>query len=135
LSIKIVLAPYKDPAYGLDWPEQTPIIIKEVAEHLSNYPEGKIEYKTKETDHGIGADWPTITFEIISIAGLVFFGIPALHKKIRETLSEWKKIKQNFDKLVDWIQKKNPCSLIQKNMHFSRHLSTLSQKPTFWTSN
>ena len=101
-----MLNSYEDPTQGLDWPEQTPIIIKRLKTHFQAYPEGKIEYHIEETDHGIGADWPTITLEVLGIAGGVFFGIPALHRKIRETITEWKQIKKTVDSFLEWLGRK-----------------------------
>ena len=108
MSVKIVLTPYEDPATGVDWPEQTPIVIKRLQELLCSYPGGEVEYRIKETNHGIGADWPTITLELLGIASVLFFAIPALHKKIRETLTEWKTIKKELDSFCEWLIGKEP---------------------------
>jgi len=133
MSIKFVLYAYED--YGcedeaddLDWDDKTKLMEKELSCHISKYPEGKIEYLLKETDHGIGADLPTITIEILNIAGLVLFAIPALHKTIRETLKEWKTIKQNIDKVVNWIQKKKPIFVYPKKYAFLKVLEHLEPK-------
>jgi hypothetical protein len=128
MSIKIVLTPYKDPADGLDWHEQTPIIKKELNEYLSSYSEGKIEYNILETDHGIGADFPTITLEIIKIAGLILLGIPELHKNIRESFSEWKTIKQEVEKLFNWLGKKGSIATYSIEYAFLKALDHLEAK-------
>ena len=33
--MEIVLAPYEDPSQGLDWPEQTPIILRAITYRVS----------------------------------------------------------------------------------------------------
>lgn len=128
MSVKIILAPYKDPAEGLDWHEQTPLIRKELHGILSNYPFGKVEYKIEETDHGIGADLPTILLEIIGIGSTLFFGVPALHKKIRETIGEWKKIWEEVKNFIKWINKKQPIISYSKEIAFLKALEFLETK-------
>jgi len=104
MAVGLVLAPYKDPAEGLDWSEQTMIIKQRLKTNLDSYPEQPLEYALRETDHGVGADWPTITIELLKWSAL-FFSIPATHKLIRETVQEWKEIKKTLDKIVAWIKK------------------------------
>jgi len=99
--MKYILAPYKDPASGLDWDEQTPIIKKDIQDLLADYDD-TIQYEILETDHGKGADWPTIALLVLN----AFFVIPAFHKKIRETISEWKSIYENACNLTNWISEK-----------------------------
>ena len=99
--MKYILAPYKDPASGLDWDEQTSIIKKRIQDRLSEYDD-TILYKIVETDHGKGADWPTIALLLLN-ASLV---IPEFHKKFRETISEWKLIYKNACRLTNWISEK-----------------------------
>ncbi|MDA2933460.1 hypothetical protein MYX82_03865 [Acidobacteria bacterium AH-259-D05] len=103
MAVKLVLAPYEDPVKGLDWQEQTPMVKQRLETKLDSHPEGPIEYVLKETDHGIGADWPTITIEFLKWGGLLF-SIPAAHRLIRETIQEWKEIKKTLDKIIAWIQ-------------------------------
>jgi hypothetical protein len=67
--MKFILTPYKDPASGLAWNEQTPIILERINKSISEL-EYNIEYKTSESEHGKGADLPTITLEIVS-SGIV----------------------------------------------------------------
>ena len=52
---------------------------------------------------GAGADYPVVILRILEIGGLILLGVPAMHKKIRETLSEWCKIKKNIDKFIAWL--------------------------------
>lgn len=104
MTFRFVLVGYEDPSAGTDWPEQTPAIIKRVNELLRRYPGGPLEFQVKESNHGRGADWPTITVSLITVAGVLLFGIPAAHKKLRETIEEWRKIKQNVDRVIAWIE-------------------------------
>ena len=108
MSTRFVLMPYSDPAEGLNWEEQTPLhherISKAITDHFSNH----LQFKLHETDHGIGADWPTLTLELIGTATGLFFGIPALHKKIREAISEWRQIKNEISKFISWIKRNEP---------------------------
>ena len=101
--MEIVLSPYKDPSLGLDWPEQTPLIEAGLRARLSKWHAGSVEYQIRRTNHGLGADWPTITLALLSVAGTLFFAIPAAHKKVRESLEEWKKIKENLERLLAWV--------------------------------
>jgi len=98
--MEIVLAPYKDPANGLDWDQQTPVIKKEIEGLLDKYSK-KLNYKLSETDHGKGADWPTITLVIY-----LFFTIPKFHKKIRETIAEWKLIYIEISDIIKYVADK-----------------------------
>jgi hypothetical protein len=100
--VELIIAPYKDPADGLDWPEQTPIIMEKLENTLGSYDE-KVQFQFLEKDIGLGASWPVIAIEISVIAGTAFFAIPAAHKKIRESLQEWKLIGNKFLKLIDFI--------------------------------
>jgi len=97
--VEIILAPYKDPSEGLDWHEQTPIIIQRIDELLSGYEEA-LEYTVRDDNLGVGADWPVIIVTVGSIAGAAFFLIPEAHKRVREALEEWKLIGENIKKLI-----------------------------------
>ena len=103
MPVSIIVSPYKDPALGPDWIEQTPQIFESIVERLSAYPNGPVEYLAHETDHGIGADWPTIVIEIVKWGAGLAFSVPATHKLIRTTISEWKVILANLRKLLQWF--------------------------------
>ena len=120
--MKYILAPYKDPASGLDWDEQTPIIKNQIHKHFSEY-EKDIEYKIIETNHGKGADWPTIALVLMN----VFFVIPACHKKIRESISEWKLIYNSICGLTKWISEKFRILFYPKELLLLDALSELEK--------
>lgn len=128
MSIKIILSPYEDPAGGVDWPEQTPIIINELKELISNYSEGQVEYTIEETDHGISADFPTVFLEIIKIGGWLLFAIPALHKKIRETISEWKEVKKAINNFIKWLKSEKRIISYSIEVAFLEALEYLEKK-------
>lgn len=120
--MKYILAPYKDPASGLDWDEQTPIIKNQIQKRFSEY-EKDIEYKIIETNHGKGADWATIALVLMN----VFFVIPASHKKIRESISEWKLIYNNICGLTNWISEKFRILFYPKELLLLDALSELEK--------
>lgn len=127
MSARFVLMPYTDPAEGLDWDEQTPLHYERISKGIiDNFSKG-LQFKLNETDHGIGADLPTITLELIGTATGLFFGIPALHKKIRETISEWKKIKDEISKFTSWLIKNEPVASYSIEVAFYEALSYLAK--------
>lgn len=125
MGFQIVIAPYKDPSEGLDWNEQKILVKKQINEHLSTYPGGKVRFSMSESDQGIGADFPTIVLEILAIGSTLFFGIPALHKKIRKNVEEWVKIKENIEKFIDWISNSEPVVSYSIEFAFVKALSHL----------
>ena len=127
MSVRLVLTPYNDPAEGLDWEEQTPLIRERIAKSIKEIVSEDLKFKIHETDHGIGADWPTITLELIGTATGLFFGIPALHKKIREALSEWKLIKDKLGKLIYWIENHEPVASYSIEVAFYDALGYLAK--------
>ena len=81
LSIKLVLSAITDTPDDPGDPQAS----QRVSMLLQEYPEG-VEYSISDSEHGIGAGWQTITLEVLSIASGVFFGVPALRKKVKEAL-------------------------------------------------
>ncbi|HIF5828868.1 TPA: hypothetical protein ACY4P9_004723 [Vibrio parahaemolyticus] len=94
----IVLGTYKDPAYGLDWHEQTDEIEDSIRKHLIR-SELPVECSIQEHNIGRGADNPVTVVQVLSILGLVGFVIPEAHKRVRESIEEWSRIKGHFTKL------------------------------------
>ena len=129
MSIKFVIHAYEkygteDEAHELDWEHME----QELSRHIDKYQEGDIEYSLKETNHGIGADFPTVVVEIMEIAGWAVFVIPVFHKTIRETLKEWKEIKKNIDKVINWILKKRSIIVYPKKYAYLKVLEYLEPK-------
>ena len=65
--------------------------------------ESELSIEASDGDIGAGADYPVVILRILEIGGFVLLGIPAVHKRIRETLGEWRKIKENLDKFMAWL--------------------------------
>ena len=105
--MNIILNPYKNPAQGVDWHEQTPEIETRITGVMKEFGES-IVYSLQETNIGVGADWPTIAVNVATIAGVGFFSVPEAHKRVREALEEWQRIGGNFRKLMDWLPSKEP---------------------------
>ena len=103
----IVSAPYNlnDPN-DLDWSIQPRNFKKSFSSKMKKSPYGEVIYLLQQTNHGLGADWPTVTVTIFSIASFLLFAIPEGHKKIRESIEEWEKIKTELEKLIYWIFKR-----------------------------
>jgi hypothetical protein len=102
----VVLSPYEDPSAGLDWSEQTPSILKDLTSRIESWDGAKVEYRIRETNHGLDADWLTITLQVLSVGTTAFFVIPAAHKEVRESIEEWRKIKANIERFITWISPK-----------------------------
>lgn len=128
MGFKVVLNPYKDPAEGLDWDEQTPLLKKEIAAQLSNYHDGKIDFSLAESVQGLGVDMPTLVLEVLAVGSTLFFGIPALHKKIREALEEWKIIKERVDKFFSWLNRSDEIVSYSIEVAFLKALDHLQPR-------
>jgi hypothetical protein len=123
---KVVLSSVVDPT-SYDGEETG--AFKRVEGILAQYPDGTIDFRLTETDHGIGAGWETITLEILSIATTIFFGLPALHKKIKDSIAGWKNIKKDVDSLVSWLKKKKEyIASYSKEVAFFEALEQLEPK-------
>jgi len=127
MSARFVLTPYTDPAEGLDWDEQAPLHLDRILSDIDKQFSKDFKVKLKETDHGIGADWPTITLELIGTATGLFFGIPVLHKKFRETLAEWRIILNEIGKFVFWINKNESVVSYSVELAFYDAINFLSK--------
>ncbi len=114
--MELIINPYKDPSYGLDWNEQTQTILIELDQFLKNKKESYL-YSAKETNHGTATDWPTITLTISGLIGTLFV-IPEAHKKIRESYEEWKKIGNELKSFISWVISKYPIVTYPKEFLF-----------------
>lgn len=112
----IVIGPYTDPGDGLEWHEQTPIIMENL-HSLFDENNDKYNFKAIESNHGLGADWPTITIQISSLVG-TFILIPELHKLVRESLDEWKTIGEELTSVIAWLATKYPIESYPKELLF-----------------
>lgn len=105
--MKIILNPYQDPGEGKDWDEQTSEIETRITGIIEEFPES-VHYSIQETNFGVGADWPTIALNVVTIAGVGFIALPEAHKRVREALEEWQLMGANVRKLMDWISGRAP---------------------------
>ena len=98
--MRILVAP-KDEAEYHTWEDiaSTATIIREQCQEFKS----DLDLETSDGDIGAGADYPVVILRILEIGGLILLGVPAVHKKIRETLGEWRKIKENVDKFIAWL--------------------------------
>jgi hypothetical protein len=101
--VEITISPYKDPAAGLDWHEQTPLIIDAIRDRIRIFPGGQIEVEFLEENYGTAADWPVIKIKVLAVAGVLLFGVPEAHKYIRETYEEWQHMAREVDSVVTTI--------------------------------
>lgn len=101
-----------------EYDENIPFAINRVRDYLSTYSDGPVEYEITETDHGIGTSWETVTLEILSLATTGFFGIPALHKKIKDSIAGWKNIKKDVDSFIGWLRRKEEVVSYSREVAF-----------------
>ncbi|MDD9158399.1 hypothetical protein PVK64_19730 [Aliivibrio sp. S4TY2] len=120
----IVLSTYKDPAYGLDWHEQTDEIENSLRELIiqSKLP---VEFSIRESNIGRGADCPVTIFQVISVFGFIAFAIPEAHKRVRESIEEWSLIKENALKLIALLTKNNRMVALPDEILFIKSVEAL----------
>lgn len=83
-------------------------VIENTVRKLKKYPGGYIPSNVKIKDIGAGADWRVVSIEIVATATGLFFAIPALHKKIRESCEEWQRIYNGLNKVLAWLAFSSP---------------------------
>lgn len=125
--MKIVILPKNEDEMHL-WESKGQTVLSELNSEINSFHDVPTKRKLKESEYGAGASWPSIILEIIEISGIILIGIPALHKKIRETLSEWKEIKANVDKLLCWLSSEKRVSNKSIDIAFLHVLEHLSKK-------
>lgn len=127
MNLKFLLNEYSDPNDGRDWDEQEPQIIECIRKSVETFPGGGVEYEIEELDIGTGADWPMILLTVLSLAGGGFFGIPSVHKKIRESIAEWRLIWTKLDHLSKWLKDRHLIMAYPVDMMFLDALHSLDQ--------
>jgi hypothetical protein len=111
-SMDIIYSPFGELPDD-EWKSAVTGKISEYKSKLATYSGPAVEYRVRETNHGRGVDLVTITVSLISLGGVAFFGIPAAHKKVREAIEEWGKIKDEIEALVNWITRDKPSLPIE----------------------
>ncbi|HHF3026208.1 TPA: hypothetical protein ACPJ0Z_004511 [Vibrio diabolicus] len=120
----IVLGTYKDPAYGLDWHEQTDGIEASIRKLLSKSAL-PIELSIRESNIGRGADYPVTVIQVLSVLGLVGFVIPEAHKRVRESIEEWSRIKGHFVKLHKLLSRNHRIISLPEEVLFVKSVEAL----------
>lgn len=109
------------------WEEQGALLLENIEKDIS-HSDPHVEFRLKKSEFGAGASWPSIVLEVVEIGGLVLIGVPALHKKVRETLSEWNEIKRNIEKFISWLSNKKTISTKSIEIAYLAALSHLEGK-------
>ena len=86
-----------------DWDSARDAALSSLARDLAAYDGGTVEYRTSEENRGLGADWVVVVLTVLSVAGSGFFAVPAAHKRVRESLEEWRRIRVSVDGLARWL--------------------------------
>jgi len=107
--MEIVINPFGDPSQHRVEREKEE--IDGLRRKIESYPGGHIPAEIRTKDIGRGADWLVVSVTILSGATGLFFAIPATHKKVRETLEEWRLIFNEFSRFLDWLSIKDPVML------------------------
>ncbi|WP_223619032.1 hypothetical protein [Lysobacter sp. ESA13C] len=81
------------------WSEAERIAIDNYLQLLQTYPSRPIEGSVTIRNIGRGADWSVIA---LAIGGL-FLAIPEAHKRLRESLEEWRRIFKEFQSISSWL--------------------------------
>lgn len=115
--MQIIVNPYEDPSFGLDWHEQTSAIFETITNQFVSRYGDSFQPMLRETNHGTAADWPTVTITVTGLAG-AFFIIPEAHKRVREAFEEWKKIGGELSALIVWLSDKFPVVSYPKELLF-----------------
>ena len=97
----------------------------EISEYLKDYKDEKLDFAVKQTNHGVGYDAITAT---VAVTGFLLFGIPAAHKKIRESLAEWKLIYNNVQKVLGYVKHKQPIQAYSIEVAFLEALIYLEDQ-------
>jgi len=105
---------------------------QQLEELLSSYNKSPLEYSFIDSDHGndpaVCAGWSTYVIDILALASLTFFAIPAATKKIRDACKEWKQIYIDLNSFLDWFSSKEEISSYSMDVVFLDALAHLDSK-------
>ena len=120
----IILSPYEDPASGQDWDEQTPGIKEDLTQSLSA---AKVtEYEVKETNHGLGADWPTIT--LLLLAANLFFEVPEFYQRVQSAIAGWQRIAHDVKSIINKLSERQPVVGLSEDILFLLSIDHIAGK-------
>ncbi|WP_196157177.1 hypothetical protein [Reinekea sp. G2M2-21] len=104
--MEILINPFGEPSN--DWREEERKAKQSLLRRLEGNPDGNIPAEVAIKNIGRGADWHVLSLTILSTATGLFFVIPAAHKKVRESLEEWRRIYNEFSRLLSWLAINSP---------------------------
>ncbi len=104
--MEIIINPFGEPSE--DWEAKEREAVSYYLKKLETYPGGYIPANVVIKNIGRGADWHVVSLSILCGATSLFFAIPEVHKKIRESLEEWKRIYNEFQGLIKWLANISP---------------------------
>jgi hypothetical protein len=73
-------------------------------ERLRSNPSGSIDGDVSIQNIGSGADWIVVAIRLTEFAFMGFIAIPSAHKKVRESIEEWKRIFLELRNTFFWIK-------------------------------
>ena len=82
-----------------EWPRVEREALSRYSRLLRAYPAGPINGSVTTRNVGKGANWSVI---VLILSGL-FFTIPEAHKRVRESLEEWRRIFKELKPLFSWL--------------------------------
>ena len=88
-----------------DWAFVQEQTIQHYSRLLEAYPGRELHGTVAIRDIGRGADWSVV---VLVLTG-VFFAIPEAHKRIRESLEEWRRIFKELKAASSWLLGKKPA--------------------------
>jgi hypothetical protein len=127
LGFKIVLNPFRDPAEGLDFHEQVPIVHKKLIEQLGEYPQS-LQFELFDGEQGAGASWGVIILEVMALGPSLFFGVPKVYSKIGKAVEGWKQIWADIHRFIAWLTKKERIAKYSIEIAFYCSLARLSKR-------
>ena len=82
-----------------EWPRVEREAIGHYSQLLRSYPAGPIDGSVTIRNIGRGADLSVV----VLVVGGLFFTIPEAHKRVRESLEEWRRIFKEFKSVSSWL--------------------------------
>ena len=101
--MKVILSPFKDPAEGLDWHEQSPVLLAQIRTYLDEFT--SLSTTIQETNHGRAADLATVTVVVTA-----FFAIPPTYRRIKDACKGWKEIIDDLSQFFEIFNQKYPIA-------------------------
>lgn len=98
-SLKLLIAAFGE-LPDESWKEEVTAAKSRLRERIASYKGGiRLETEVAATNIGRGADWIVLALSF----GLAAAAIPALHKKVRENIEEWRRIYRELHTFFSWV--------------------------------